>query len=95
MVYNLLLVCSFQLKPRERTALHYADALKDKFANHPQIKRIARHRHVPKHVYNAQKELRIIKEKNKRKEANRRAHSKKGAVPHISERRKHIVKEDE
>lgn len=83
-----------QLKPRERTALNYADALKEKFANHPQVKRIARHRHVPKHIMNAQKEIKTIREKNKRKEGNRRAHSKPGAVPFVAERKKHIVKED-
>ncbi|CAF4952803.1 DDB1- and CUL4-associated factor 13 [Pieris napi] len=83
------------LKPRERTALNYADALKEKFASHPQIKRIARHRHVPKHILNAQKELRTIREKSKRKDANRRVHSKPGTVPHVPERQKHVVKEDE
>ncbi|CAH2231029.1 jg3471 [Pararge aegeria aegeria] len=83
------------LKPRERTALNYSEALKEKFSNHPQIKRIARHRHVPKHVMNAQKEIKTIREKNKRKDANRRAHSKPGAVPFVAERKKHVVKEDE
>ncbi|XP_073949576.1 DDB1- and CUL4-associated factor 13 [Choristoneura fumiferana] len=83
------------LKPRERTALNYSEALKEKFANHPQIRRIARHRHVPKHILNAQKELKTIKQKNKRKDANRRAHSKPGAVPHVAERQKHVVKEHE
>ncbi|KAG7212871.1 hypothetical protein KM043_002223 [Ampulex compressa] len=82
------------LKPRERAALNYSDALKEKFAAHPQIRRIARHRQVPKHIYNAQAELRTIREKNKRKEANRRAHSKKGAVPFVSEREKHVVRQD-
>ncbi|XP_050312511.1 DDB1- and CUL4-associated factor 13 [Anthonomus grandis grandis] len=81
------------LRPRERTALHYAEALKEKFASHPQIKRISRHRHVPKHIYNAQKEVRTIKEKQKRKEGNRRAHSKKGEVPYVPEREKHVIKE--
>lgn len=83
------------LTPRERTALDYADALKAKFASHPQVKRIARHRHVPKHVYNAQAEHRTIKQRNKRKEANRRAHSKPGQIPYVPERKKHVVKEEE
>lgn len=83
------------LKPRERTALNYAEALKEKFSAHPQVKRIARHRHVPKHIVNAQKEIKTIREKNKRKEANRRAHSKAGSVPFVPERKKHVVKEDE
>lgn len=85
----------FQLKPRERTALNYSEALKEKFSGHPQVKRIARHRHVPKHIINAQKEIKTIKEKNKRKEANRRTHSKPDTVPFIPERKRHVVKEDE
>ncbi|XP_057656624.1 DDB1- and CUL4-associated factor 13-like [Diorhabda carinulata] len=83
------------LKPRERAALRYSEALKEKFASHPQIKRIARHRQVPKHIYNAQGELRTIKMKLKRKEDNRRAHSKPGEVPFVPERRKHVVKEQQ
>ncbi|CAG9765101.1 unnamed protein product [Ceutorhynchus assimilis] len=81
------------LRPRERTALRYAEALKEKFASHPQIKRISRHRHVPRHIYNAQRELRTIKDKQKKKESNKRAHSKKGEVPYQPEREKHIIKE--
>ncbi|PSN42863.1 DDB1- and CUL4-associated factor 13 [Blattella germanica] len=81
------------LKPRERTALNYNEALKQKFAGHPQVSRIARHRHVPKHIYHAQKELRTIKLKDKRKESNRRAHSKPGSIPFVSEKKKHVVKE--
>ncbi|CAL7943929.1 unnamed protein product [Xylocopa violacea] len=83
------------LKPREKVALNYSEALKQKFAAHPQVKRIARHRHVPKHIYNARNELRTIHQKMKRKENNRRAHSKKGEVPFLSEKERHIVREDE
>lgn len=81
------------MKSRERAAINYSEALKEKFASHPEIRRIARHRQIPKHIHNAHKELRTIKEKIKRKEANRRAHSKPGTVPHVPERRKHIVRE--
>lgn len=83
------------MRPREKAALHYNEALKEKFATHPKVRRIARHRHVPKHIYNAQNELRTIKEKLKRKEGNRRAHSKPGEVPFQSERQKHVLKEQE
>ncbi|XP_015524903.1 DDB1- and CUL4-associated factor 13 [Neodiprion pinetum] len=83
------------LKPREKAALNYSAALKDKFASHPQVRKIARKRHVPKHIYNAQAELRTVREKVKRKESNRRAHSKPGAVPFVSERSRHVVREDE
>lgn len=83
------------LSNREKAAFQYNDKLKEKFAHHPQVRRIARHRHVPKHVYNGVKETRIMVESRKRKEANRRAHSKPGTVPFRSERTKHIVQEDE
>ncbi|XP_049813240.1 DDB1- and CUL4-associated factor 13 [Schistocerca nitens] len=83
------------LRPREKAAFNYNESLKAKFAAHPHIRRIAHHRQVPKHIYNAQKEHRIIKEKQKKKEARRRAHSKPGSVPFISEKKKHIVKEQE
>ncbi|XP_046396694.1 DDB1- and CUL4-associated factor 13 isoform X1 [Ischnura elegans] len=83
------------LKPREKRALEYSQALREKFAFHPQIKRIARHRQVPKHIYNAQRELRAIKDKTSRKDANRRAHSKPGTVPHVPERKRHVIEEKE
>lgn len=81
--------------PREELSFNYNDKLKEKYANHPQIRRIARHRHVPKHVYNARKERHEIIQAQKRKEANRRAHSKPGSVPFVSECSKHIVEEQE
>ncbi len=56
-----------QLKGRERTALRVGDRLKEKFAHHPEVKRIARHRHVPKHVYNGRNELRSSQQSIKRK----------------------------
>ena len=60
-----------------------------------QVSRIARHRQVPKHVKSAQAELKLIKESKARKEANRRKHSKPGAVPNLSEREAHTVEEKE
>lgn len=83
------------LKPREKVALQYSDALKAKFAGHPQVRRIARHRQVPKHIYNAQAEVRKSREKATRKESNRRIHSKKDKVPYVAERQKHIIREEE
>lgn len=82
------------MKPREKAALQYSEKLKEKYVHHPQIRKIIKHRHVPKHVLNAQKELKTIKESKKRKEANVRRHSKKGAVPHVSERSKHVIREE-
>lgn len=83
------------LKPREKMSLHYGEALKVKYGSHPEVRRIARHRQVPKHIFNAQTEIRNSREKIKRKESNRRVHSKKGDVPFTSERQKHVVREEE
>lgn len=79
------------LSPREKAAQEYNQKLKEKFHSHPHIKRIARHRHLPKHVYNQMKELRIIKQSQSRKEKNRRQHSKPGAVPFIPGKEKNVV----
>ena len=59
------------------------------------IARIARHRHVPKHVYHGKKEKDAMLNAIKRKEANRRAHSKPGTVPITSITARAIVKEVE
>lgn len=83
------------LRPREEAAFRYQEALRDKYAQHPQLKRIARHRQVPKHIRNAAREHRTIRESQKRKESNRRRYSKPGSVPHVPERQKHVLKEED
>lgn len=83
------------LSKREKANFDYQNKLKERFATHPQVSRIARHRHVPKHIYNATREKRVMQESRKRKEANRRAHSKPGTIPYVPEIVKHVVKEDE
>lgn len=80
---------------REQEAFDTNEALKRKFQNHPEIRRIKRHRHLPKHVYNERKLKRIMLESRKRKETNRRTHSKPGSVPFVPERSKHVLKEEE
>lgn len=79
------------MKDRERVAIQYAEKLKEKYGQHPQIARISRHRQVPKHIKNAQNELRTIRESKNKKEANRRKHSKPGSVPYVPERETNIA----
>uniref|UniRef100_A0A3Q2T3Z3 DDB1- and CUL4-associated factor 13 n=1 Tax=Fundulus heteroclitus TaxID=8078 RepID=A0A3Q2T3Z3_FUNHE len=79
------------LAPREREAVNYSQKLKEKFQHYPQIKRIARHRHLPKNIYHQRNELRVMKEARRRKETNVRKHSKPGSVPVVSEKEKHVV----
>jgi len=83
------------MKDRQRVALQYNEKLKEKYGQHPKVSRIARHRQVPRHVKKAQEEHKVIKESRARKEANRRKHSKPGAVPHLPEREAHTVEERE
>ncbi|KRZ78478.1 DDB1- and CUL4-associated factor 13 [Trichinella papuae] len=80
---------------RERNSQKYAEKLKERYKYFPEIKRIAQHRHVPKHVYNARAELDAMRKSQKRKEKNRRAHSKPGTVPFVAEKKKHIVGEED
>lgn len=80
-----------RVHPRERTALNYANSLREKYEHHPQIRRIARHRHVPKLVFKQAKEKRIILASQRRKARNVALHSKPGTVIQPKEKTKNIV----
>ena len=54
-----------------------------------------RHRHVPKAIKKAAQAKREAGAREQKKMANRRAHAKTGAVPHINIREKVVVKEME
>lgn len=82
------------LHPRERASMAYNEALKKKYQAFPEVRKIAHFRHVPKYIYNASQQIRMMRTKEKMKESNRRQHSKPGTVPFVSEARKHIVKEE-
>ncbi|KAK5064766.1 hypothetical protein LTR84_000600 [Exophiala bonariae] len=76
---------------RQRQKLEYDQALVKRYAHMPEIRRIKRHRHIPKTVKKAGEikgeELKSIK----RKEENVRKHSKKGSMPRQSEREKMVL----
>ena len=80
---------------RQRQKMEYEDTLKKRYAHMPEIRRISRHRHVPKSVKKAGEikgeELAAIK---KRRE-NERKHSKKGLVPRRSEREKMVLQTEQ
>lgn len=80
------------LRPREKFAFDYNEALKERFAAHPQVKRIARHRHVPKHIYNEARNLREQLNKIKRKENNLRMNSAPGTVPYVADLKTKVIK---
>lgn len=76
---------------RERAHIEYQEKLIDRYKYLPEIKRISRHRNVPKVIKNAQNTKRIMLQAQRRKEENLRKHSKKGSIPYQVERKKPIV----
>lgn len=76
---------------KQRTALEYNEALSERYAHMPEIRRIKRHRHIPKVVKKAgeikNEELKAIK----RKEENERRHTKKQNFRRKSEREKMVL----
>ncbi|XDV40794.1 hypothetical protein PO909_009800 [Leuciscus waleckii] len=79
------------LSTREKAAANYNKKLIEKFQHHPQVRRIARHRHLPRDVLKQKREQREMKEARRRKEQNVRKHSKPGSVPLLTEKEKHVV----
>ncbi|KCV72407.1 hypothetical protein H696_01803 [Fonticula alba] len=76
---------------RERAALNYADTLRGRFKHMPEVRRIARHRHIPKAIHTAARTKREMKEAIQRKEDNMRENSRSGSIPREAERKKNIV----
>lgn len=80
---------------KQRQQLQEAEALRKRYGHMPEIKRIARHRHVPKVVKKAAEikgeELKAIK----KREENERKHSKKGERPRRPEREKMVLAVEE
>jgi WD repeat and SOF domain-containing protein 1 len=76
---------------RERQKLDYDQQLKEQYKHMPEIRRIARRRHIPKPIKTAGETKRVEIEAIKKREDNRRKHSKPGSVPYTLEREKHIV----
>jgi len=79
----------------QRTKEEYDAALRKRYAHMPEIKRIARHRHVPKTVKKANEikgdELKAIK----RRVENERKHTKKGEHKRRAEREKMVAAVEE
>ena len=83
------------IKHKQRNIADYEDKLMQKFQNHPQIRRIAKHRQVPKSILYHTKKFKVMREARRRKDDNIRAHSKPGAFPVVSSRRKCLEPEDD
>ena len=80
------------LLPKEKASAAYNAALIKRYGHLPEIKRIARHRHLPKHIYSTTKLHREVKDKERRKAVNRMKHSAPGTSKIKPARQKKIVK---
>lgn len=76
---------------RQRQALEYNNALLDRYGHMPEIRRIRRHRHLPKVVKKASEIKREELAAIKRREENERKHSVKKFEKRKSEREKVIL----
>ncbi|KAK6919116.1 Sof1-like protein [Dillenia turbinata] len=83
------------LLPRERRNHEYLEAVKNRYKHLPEIKRIVRHRHLPKPIYKAAALRRTMTEAERRKEERRKAHSEPGTVQTEPLRKRRIIKEVE
>ncbi|KAK9696287.1 Protein sof1 [Basidiobolus ranarum] len=76
---------------RERTHLEYNEKLKNRYKHLPEIRRIDKHRHVPRAIAKASRTKKVMVQSRKVKEENLRKHSKPGTVPRVAERKKNVV----
>lgn len=76
---------------RMRAKEEYDTKLKQRYADMPEIRRIARHRHLPQAIKSDRDTKRIEIQSLRRKDENRRKHNKEGAIERVSERAKPVV----
>ncbi|KAG6419484.1 hypothetical protein SASPL_121706 [Salvia splendens] len=84
-----------QLLPRERKNHEYLEAVKNRYKHLPEVKRIVRHRHLPKPIYKAASLRRIMTDAQRKKDERRRAHSAPGSIINKPLRKRRIIKEVE
>ncbi|KAJ7948356.1 DDB1- and CUL4-associated factor 13 [Quillaja saponaria] len=80
---------------REQKKHEYHEAIKKRYKHLPEVKRILRHRHLPKPIYTALNRRRTMIEAEKRREEKRKAHSAPGSISTKPLRKRRIIKEVE
>ncbi|KAJ6690877.1 U3 SMALL NUCLEOLAR RNA U3 SNORNA ASSOCIATED PROTEIN [Salix koriyanagi] len=81
------------LLPREQKRHEYNEALKNRYKHLPEVKRIVRHRHLPRPIYKAGVLRRVMIESERRKDQRRKAHSALGSIVTEPMRKRRIIKE--
>ena len=82
-----------QLTAREEKTLNYRSTLVKKYQHMPEIKKIVKHRRVPKLVKKHTTIAHIQKESARKKQENRVKHSKPGTMRFKEERKEVVIKE--
>ncbi|PIC43824.1 hypothetical protein B9Z55_004416 [Caenorhabditis nigoni] len=59
------------LTKREKQAFAYNEKLRETYKNHPDVRRIAKHRNVPRHIFTAAKEHKLIRDARARRDLRR------------------------
>eukprot|EP00622_Pseudochattonella_farcimen_P006526 FR742346.1.p1 GENE.FR742346.1~~FR742346.1.p1 ORF type:complete len:188 (+),score=14.88 FR742346.1:28-564(+) len=82
-----------KMDPRQERKAEYLDTLKSRFGAMPEVRRIAKHRHVPKLIKKLAEKKAVTRDSERRKESNRRKHSKPGSGGRKPERATAVIKE--
>ncbi|KAH8995065.1 WD40 repeat-like protein [Lactarius hatsudake] len=78
---------------RERSAIEYRDALKDRWKMDAEIGKVQRSRHIPKPVYKAAQLKRTMEEAQRVKEERRRRHTRAGESKPKAARKRVVIAE--
>lgn len=80
---------------REKVSLAYREKLVEKFKELPEIRRIHKHKHVPKMIKSLTNKRRIMEGAKKKREENQRRNTKLNKLPYTPLGRKPVVKQVE
>ena len=83
------------LLPREKEKMAYYDKLKKKYKYNQEVKRILRHKHLPKYIVKKNKIKQIQKESKFKKQENVRANNRPEDAPYIPERKRDMDAKEE
>jgi len=82
------------LNKREEDNRNYQKKLIEKYQYNPEIRKIKRHKQLPKYILNKKKELQIQKESRFRKQKNVEMNTKLGSLEYVNEKSKKISKSE-
>lgn len=66
----------------------------EKYQYNPEIRKIKRHKQLPKYILNKKKELQIQKESRFRKQKNVEMNTKLGSLEYVNEKSKKVAKSE-